>query len=327
MICSRRHDGIRCLGRCWCLPMLVLLGWLLRLVFRACRPSPRRGDHDRHRVPSHVYRRPDPLIYDQYYLQSIGLAVTWDNPDIHLERADQPGMQVDSHALDPDTEYIVIARIWNGSNYAPAIDMPVRFSYLDFGIGTVSHPIGKTTVDLPARGAMGCPAFASVRWRTPEHAGHYCVQVELDWLDDANPQNNLGQHNTDVKQLNSPRAAFAFPVRNDGPRRQTLQLVADGYALPRREPCEERPKDDDRRAREERARRRHDPRRHCLPEGWELEVVPERLVLAPGEHVDVRVNVSAPEGFRGRQAINVNAFDHAVLTGGVTLYAEGDADG
>lgn len=327
MIRSRRHEGTGCLGWCCCLPLLALLGWLLRLLFRAFRPSPGRRDRVRHRVPSHLYRRPDPLIYGQYYLQSLGLAVTWDNPDIQLARADQPGTPVDSHALDPDTEYIVTARIWNGSNYAPAIDMPVRFSYLDFGIGTVSHPIGQTAVDLPAKGAAGCPAFASVRWRTPTQAGHYCLQVELLWLDDANPQNNLGQHNTDVKALNSPRAAFAFPVRNDGPRRQALRLAADGYAIPRREPCEERPKDDDRRAREERARRRHDPRRHRVPEGWGIELAPERLVLAPGEQVDVRVNLSAPEGFRGRQAINVNAFDHAVLTGGVTLYAEGDADG
>jgi hypothetical protein len=274
-----------------------------------------------------VYRRPDPLIYDQYYLQSLGLAVTWDNPDIELARADQPGTPVDSHALEPDTEYIVTARIWNGSNHAPAIDMPVRFSYLEFGIGTVSHPIAQTVVDLPARGAAGCPAFGSVVWRTPPQPGHYCLQVELVWPDDANPHNNLGQHNTDVKALNSPRAAFAFPVRNDGPRHQALRLAADGYAVPGREPCEERPRDDDRQAREDRARRRHDPQRHRVPEGWGIELAPESLVLAPGEQVEVQVNLTAPDGFRGRQAINVNAFDHAVLTGGVTLYAVGDADG
>ena len=64
-----------------------------------------------------------------------------------------------------------------------------------------------------------------------------------------------------------------------------------------------------------------------MPEGWGIELDPESVVLSPGEQVDVRVNLSAPEGFRGRQAINVNAFDNAVLTGGVTLYAEGGADG
>ncbi len=32
-------------------------------------------------------KRPDPLIYDQYYLMALGFAVTWDNPDIWLELA------------------------------------------------------------------------------------------------------------------------------------------------------------------------------------------------------------------------------------------------
>src|SRR6266853_337974 len=31
-----------------------------------------------------AYHRPDPCIYDQYYLMSLGLAVTWDNPDISI---------------------------------------------------------------------------------------------------------------------------------------------------------------------------------------------------------------------------------------------------
>ena len=35
-------------------------------------------------VPPHTYKRPDPMIYSQYYLASKGIAVTWDNPDIQL---------------------------------------------------------------------------------------------------------------------------------------------------------------------------------------------------------------------------------------------------
>ena len=31
-------------------------------------------------LPSTIYKRPDPLIYSQYFLMSKGLAVTWDNP-------------------------------------------------------------------------------------------------------------------------------------------------------------------------------------------------------------------------------------------------------
>ena len=84
------------------------------------------------------YRKPDPLIYDQYYLMGLGLAVTWDNPDIELRRG---GVAVSSSEILPDTEYEIVARIWNGSTDAPVVDLPVYFSYLDFGIGTTRHEI------------------------------------------------------------------------------------------------------------------------------------------------------------------------------------------
>ena len=75
----------------------LLYGWLIALIALVrslpslCRR--RRGmtndeEHERKRartwcVPIHdpAYVRPDPLIYDQYYLLELGLNVTWDNPD------------------------------------------------------------------------------------------------------------------------------------------------------------------------------------------------------------------------------------------------------
>jgi len=51
------------------------------------------------------------------------------NPDIHVELAATPGVPVDSHALKPDTDYLVVARIWNGSNTAPAPGLPIKVSY------------------------------------------------------------------------------------------------------------------------------------------------------------------------------------------------------
>jgi hypothetical protein len=44
--------------------------------------------------------------------------------------------------------------------------------------------------------------------------------------------------------------------------------------------------------------------------------------LGPEGERLVTVKVTAPDGFVGRQAINVNAFDGNDLVGGVTLYAE-----
>jgi len=101
---------------------------------RAGRPA----SGDPQIIPGTIYRKPDPMIYDQYFLMSFGIAVTWDNPDIHLERP--LGTRVSSHDLLPATTYHVVARVWNLSETAPAPRLPVRFSYLRFGIGGGINP-------------------------------------------------------------------------------------------------------------------------------------------------------------------------------------------
>jgi hypothetical protein len=296
------------------------------------RASPRRGAI---RIPSDVYKRPDPMIYSQSYLMAQGLSVTWDNPDIRLETVGpggQPsGTVVPSHQLTADTDYFIIARIWNGSVEAPAINLPVEFSFLSFGIGMGSMLIGTDHVDLPAKGVAGCPAFAAAKWRTPATPGHYCLQVRLVWPDDAEPGNNVGQENTDVKALNSPHAAFTFPVRNDRATRRALRLDADFYRLGERPPCGERPRGvnphlstaeiaQQRRA----ARSAHGRGRFEVPAGWNVKLIPEQLQLAPGEEAMVTLDVEAPNNFLGRQAINVNAFAGEWMAGGVTFYVDGD---
>jgi hypothetical protein len=257
----------------------------------------------------------------------LGLPVTWDNPDIRIRRG---GVAVDPHALDPDTEYEVVARIWNGSQNAAAVGLPVRFSYLSFGVGLETHPIGTTHVDLGVKGSPGSPVFAHQLWTTPPIPGHYCLQVVLDWFDDANPLNNVGQTNTDVRPLNSPRATFAFPVHNGGRKVRRAQLDIDGYVLPARERCSEEPAASGDITNEERQRRmRHAIAHHSahrrLPEGWQVNLAPETFSLEPGETREVTVEAMAPDGFTGRMALNVNAFEGPVLLGGVTLYAEGRA--
>jgi hypothetical protein len=317
---------------------MVLFGWIRGLIELCRRRRDSRRAHDERkrtgrdledcvRIPPVLYRQPDPLIYSQGYLMALKLAVTWDNPDVTLLREGKP---VAAHELAPDTEYEVVARIWNGSTNAPAVGMPVRCSYLSFGIGTVSKPIGETLVDLPVRGAPQHPAHARFNWRTPALPGHYCLRVELVWPDDANPHNNLGQHNTAVCPLNSPTARFAFPVRNDAPRARTLRLEVDAYQLPRRPRCSAKPAPRDPRpdvrlrTRVAEARNRHGRDRFPIPDGWRVELSAQELALAPGEEQVVTAVVTAPEEhFTGVQAFNVNAFDGDELIGGVTLRARG----
>jgi hypothetical protein len=47
------------------------------------------------------------------------------------------------------------------------------------------------------------------------------------------------------------------------------------------------------------------------------------LQLEPGAEQLVTVEITAPDGFAGRQTLNINAFDGARPDGGVTLYVEG----
>jgi hypothetical protein len=328
----------------------LAIGWVVAL-FELLEDQQRRRDRrDQLRdsgqvftrcqvIPPDVYRRPDPLIYSQSYLRSLGLGVTWDNPDIALFDA-ATGMEVSSSALVANTEYEIRATIYNGSTDAPAIGMPVQFSFLSFGIGTPSTFIGTTTVDLPVKGAPGHPATAAIRWRTPATPGHYCIQVRLIWADDANPANNLGQENTQVRAAQSP-AVFTFPVHNADVVPHTFELVADSYRLPEPISCDEfeRGRRDVERRRGKGAsqgrnnhsngqeewcrelRRRHEAGNWEIEPGWDVEIDPDMLTLGPGEADDVTVTIEPPAAFLGTEAVNINAvYETGVFAGGVTLY-------
>jgi hypothetical protein len=326
-----RDDERPCLACRWILLAVLLYGlvkaiWVLisRWLQQPVKSKPPTQCIP---IPPDIHRRPDPLIYDQYYLMSQGLAVTWDNPDISLELS---GVPVSSDSLQPNTTYTVVAQIYNGSNTAGVVHMPVQFSYLSFGIATVSTFIGETFVDVPCNGAPGCPATTTMDWTTPSTPGHYCLQVQFFWGDDANPNNNLGQENTNVQPLQSPHAAFTFPVRNPMRMAQALRLEADAYVLPGQRAC---PSDamaptnvmtnEERREHQLVALARHDRRAFPVPNGWTVLIQPSELRLQPGAQQDVTVDITAPDGFTGRQTLNVNAFDGDRLAGGVTLSVTG----
>jgi hypothetical protein len=307
-------------------PVLLLVQWWRQRKPRRSRYDASTSSDCQH-LPPHLYVQPDPMIYSQSYLQSQGIAVTWINPDVTIELG---GVPVDPGSLAPATTYDVVARIWNVSTHAPAIGLPVQFAYRSFGIGTHMHPIGTTKVNLGARGAPDCPTSATHSWTTPATPGHYCLLVELLWSDDANPRNNIGQSNTQVKKLNSPHAAFDFETANLDRSRHVYRFVPDAYAIGPRPSCEGQvrakvapPTADEIKARADAARAEQSPAHFPIPAGWTVSVNPPEVALGPGQSQAVGVDVTAPDGFVGRQSINVNAFDEADrLVGGVTLTVE-----
>lgn len=311
------------------LPTLLALWHDLFLRLRRWRREKRRPQRVRRQTRGHcvpisepAYKRPDPMIYSQTYLMKLGLGVSWDNPDIQLYK--EGGIPVPSSHLEPDTTYDIIARIWNNSTEAPVIDLPVRFSYLSFGVGTQSYAIGDTQVRLGVKGGSHHPAFASITWRTPSAAGHYCIQVLLDWLDDANPHNNLGQENTNVGELSSP-VQFTFALRNPTYESLRYRFEVDAYQIPKQQPCREVDKDKNPRYPNAQGDRRplaDEQGRYILPVGWVVGIEPRELELASGGEQLIRVIVNAPDDFNGRQPINIHAFNRYGLAGGMTFYVE-----
>ena len=271
-----------------------------------------------------AYKRPDPMIYSQYYLLKQGLAVTWDNPDIEVHQGAQV---VPSHSLQPGTDYEVVARIWNNSTEAPVVGLPVQLSFLSFGVGTQSHFIGETHVNLGVKGGPNHPAFAAVPWKTPDKPGHYCLQIRLEWIDDLNPNNNLGQENTDVGKAHSP-AAFEFQLRNDTRERQTYRFEVDTYDIPPLDPCSQRIKrQPNPPPRQEPGTinfvpPKHDRSNFPIPANWEVTFSPTEPALGPGDEIAVHLLVTPPVDFQGRQNLNVNAFHNGILAGGITVAVE-----
>jgi hypothetical protein len=327
---------------CFALAGAIAIGLLLYALFRRwceLRGAPPKGQGTREstgpssvHLPSTIYKRPDPLIYSQYHFMTRGFAVTWDNPDIWLTELPAPDgtmAAVGSHELLPNHVYRIHARILNGSLEAPAVGMPVIFSFLTFGIGIVPTLIGVTVVDLPVKGATGHPQETFQDWRTPATAGHYCIQVLLFWDDDAEPDNNLGQENVAVGKLASP-ATFRFPVRNEAATTRRFRLEVDTYPPPVAPPCPDLPAADPTRStgtlvrttdtgRERLAAHRRDA--HPLPPGWSVQFSPgPEFVLRGAEQIDIVAVVTVPVALPTPRPINVNAFADGVLAGGVTLY-------
>lgn len=280
-------------------------------------PHPQRETEVKCVETSHPsLRRPDPCIYSQPYLMQQGLPVTWDNPDIVIKLG---GVVVPEGQLLPNTTYEVEATVWNNSYDAPVVGMRVDFSFLSFGVATTSTPIASALVDVGVKGSVHHPGRVSVPWTTPPTAGHFCIQVQLNWFDDANPNNNLGQNNVNVVEATSP-ALFTFTLRNPFAQSGRFSFKVDTYQLPALEPCppEPRPKET-KAARIRRIAAKHLSGNIGIPPGWDVTITPNEVDLDPAQEVAVNVSATPPAGFTGAQPFNINAFCAGAFAGGVTL--------
>ena len=313
--------------------LITKLSSFLKGLLKAIKRKFRRPDRGGCclNIPPGLHTRPDPMIYDQYWLMSQGLAVTWDNPDIQLY--DMSSNPVQPWELNPDQDYQVIVRIWNNAYTAPAPGLPVYLSFLSFGVGVTSTPIGSTSTNLGVKGSAACPAFANFLWHTPSTPGHYCLQALLVWPDDANPFNNLGQKNTQVGTAASP-AQISFPVQNAANVRRHFELQADMYAIPPLLSCSQWPPPArtggrlaESRARWDAALRTQSYGNFPVTAAWNVTITPTTFDLDPNQSVLIDLSIEPSSGgFHGTQAFNIHAFASPSgtlkLVGGITFYVE-----
>ena len=274
-------------------------------------------DEDCQRIDHPSFHRADPLIYSQKYLKSLGLAVTWDNPDIKLKRN---GVVVTENDLLPDTDYVIEATIWNNSYDAPAVGVGIDFAFLSFGAGTTKHSIGSRSINLGVKGGNNHPSLAEIDWRTPSIPGHYCLQVDINWFDDANPANNMGQNNIRIEEPQSP-ALFDFKLKNDTDKPQRYVLKADSYVIPQQRDCSDIIVFKTKRDKWNFIKELHDEKNYPIPDDWIVDIQPATVSLTPNDEIQVNVSIEPPDNFVGTKAINVNAYyQKNTFAGGVTLY-------
>ncbi len=225
--------------------LLKLWEWL-RWLFRTKTLFPEETEKPCGRIPEVLVRRPDPSIYSQTYLAAQGLPVTWNNPDVWVAPAANPGaIEPDSYHLTADTDYIVSVRAHNASTDA-AIGVNVRLVYRPWSFNSPdvtpveTDPAGNEvvrSVDIAPLGA----AVAQFKWHTPALAPgeerHFCLQAILSHPLDANLANNMGQENTNVHSQNpgfvSPGEVLplAVPVFNPGRRERGVRFQFDAYEI------------------------------------------------------------------------------------------------
>ncbi len=156
-------------------------------------------------VPDRIVHKPDPCVYSQFYLMSLGLPVTWANPDVTILLG---GVSQNTYDLIVDTEYEVRVTVHNTSRDKPAPGTRVDLRWIEFGAGgQIRTPIATLITDVPV--FPGTSVVAST-WRTPAAGGHYCIEIELFHPNDGNPANNRGWNNT---QVHAAASEVRLPVR------------------------------------------------------------------------------------------------------------------
>ncbi|WP_114751956.1 hypothetical protein [Pleomorphovibrio marinus] len=189
--------------------ILLIAGWF------ACRFrfGDKARDHGRNTlpIPDNVWLRPDPWLYSQQWARSIGVQPVWDNPSVTIIDP-TTNLEVAPKELSPSTLYRFFVEIQNGSAATPApvsaAGTELTIELRQFGIGgghlewiiPSSGPLIVPLIPKTPRSATDPSSVQIVQkdWISPANPGSYCAIFSVHHPDDANPLNNVGQHNLGV---------------------------------------------------------------------------------------------------------------------------------
>ena len=199
------------------------------------------------RLPEAVMRRPDPCIYSQRLLQSQGLPVTWNNPDIWIARVDTPeNIEPDSYHLLEDTDYIVSVRVHNASADL-ALGVRVRLQRQVWGFNSPKLLPVETDIDgnevfkfvnvMPMSSTITTFRWHTAKVESDKKYYDSCLQASLYHPMDIEPNNNLGQENTRVYGSNPKRImpgtelTLEIPLFNNLRQPQRFKFEATVYEI------------------------------------------------------------------------------------------------
>ena len=139
----------------------------------------------------------------------------------------------------------------------------------------------------------------------------------MEWSDDKNPENNLGQENVNIVEAHS-QAFFDFKAKNDSKKEHRYHVEADTYTIPPLLPCNENRDFVSRK--KEIIVSRNSRENYPIPDDWNIEYDEESFVLNAGAEKIIKVTVTPPDNFMGTKPFNFNVFDEQnVFIGGVTV--------
>lgn len=171
--------------------------------------------------------------YDQWdsstYFMFPGDNPTWNSPDIQI--LDTSNNPVNSGNLEVGTQYRIKCTVHNDSNF-DALGASVSYYWADFGIGQtdrVWNLIGEASGNINSNST----AEVTIDW-TPPRTGHVCLQTRIDYADDTNTNNNIGQENCQVGVSHSPATVLLKlwnPTQNSAQVNLVLRQLTNNGGL------------------------------------------------------------------------------------------------